>query len=118
MCVYVCVCFPYLCKMLYCMRTANKDSDSDSMCCFSLRQRLQSLAPGVKALPLSKSHFSQSTLSLVLQLPDVLAQCCGVLVVWVLKAVFVSIESSSECIFYVQCMFPPYYCLRFSRWLW
>ena len=28
--VFVCVCFPYLCKMLYCTSAANKDSDSDS----------------------------------------------------------------------------------------
>ena len=30
--VCVCVFFPYLCKMLYCMSAANKDSDSDSLC--------------------------------------------------------------------------------------
>ena len=33
-CLVVCVCFPYLCKMLYCMSAANEDSDSDS-CLFT-----------------------------------------------------------------------------------
>ena len=37
--------------------------------------------------------------SFVFKLPDVLAQCCGVLVILVINTMFVAIESCLECFF-------------------